>query len=416
MKLLYVCSDFGITPTGTKGASIHLRAITRALSDLGHRVDLLSPHPGPGGDHPAYSLLATDLAGPPAASGDLRRWLKGHGLPHSVAGEMRSLLYNDWAVPRALGVLEQDPPDAIVERLSLMSHVGLDLSRDLKCPLLVEVNALLSREAKQFRQLEMVSLAERIEHRVLQRADAVMVVSKQLGASLADFGVAPSKIHVIPNGAEIEAFDPEDDGHLIRDALQLGEAFVVGFVGSLKIWHGVDVLISGFKMLHDRDAGAKLLIVGTGPTEQSLREQADEMGLGESVVFTGAVDHADIPKHLSAMDVTTAPFRTVDAFYFSPIKLFEYMAAGRCVVASQLGQIEDVIADGENGVLCRPDDAESLADALITLWSDPDLRRRMASMARDCAERDYTWRMAATTTSDLIAECCGQPSAVGHQL
>ena len=417
MKLLYVCSDFGVRPAGTKGASIHLRCITRALCDRNHRVQLLSPHLAPGRDHPATPLLPPARCPPRESAGGLRDYLKSHDLPEAVASEIRALLYNQWVAPRAIEALKFGPPDAIIERLSLFGCVGVTLARALKRPLVIEVNAILTREARRFRHLDMGTLAERIELHTLHEAAAVTVVSKQLGDALSDMGVDRAKITVVPNGADVQAFRPDNDGRLLRERLRLNGGFVVGFVGSLKPWHGVDVLIAAFERLRACDPAAILLIVGAGPTERQLREQVAAVGLQDAVTFTGAVEHIHIPGYLGIMDVAVAPFRRLEDFYFSPIKLFEYMAAGRCVVASRLGQIEEVITHGETGFLCPPDDSESLASALLTVRGDAPLRRRLGAAARGRAERNLTWQVAAAATSELIAGLIAEmrPDGVHHQ-
>ena len=413
MRLLYVCSDFGISPSGTKGASIHVQAITRALCDCGHEVLLLSPRGEFGRDHPVGSVRLSPPCPVVEETANLRKWLKGHDLPHRIVQDVRPLLYNAWSGPRAFQELEANPPDAVIERLSLFGHVGADLADASGCPLFIEVNALLTQEARQFRHLELVELAEEIESRVLQRADGIMVVSSELVRILVAAGVSETKIHVIPNGADVSLFDPADNGQVIRQRLNLGDAFVVGFAGSLKVWHGVDLLVAAFKTLHASDPSAKLLLVGTGPAEDDLRSEVEQAGLGPAVVFTGAIEHEEIPAHLAAMDVTAAPFRRMEHFYFSPLKLFEYMAAGRCVVASRLGQIEEVVTDGENGVLCDPDDVASLADAMLELRRDPDRRQHLASAGRQCVEQDHTWQKVALTTTGLIKEHIDRRSAPG---
>jgi len=399
-----VCSDFGIRASGTKGASIHVRAITRALCALGNRVTLLSPHGGPGGGHPVDVLAPSQQKCLKSPADDLRRWLKTRDLPLTAAGELRSIFYNESVVDEAIEVLRADPPDVIIERLSLFSHVGLDLARALDRPFIVEVNALLSREAARYRRLEMQTLAEAIEMRVLREADAVVVVSTALGDELVAAGVDCGKVHVVPNGADVRSFDPTNDGRSVRRMLGLDGNFVVGFLGSLKVWHGVDVLVSAFKQLVAQDAATKLLIIGQGPTESSLKQQIQDMGLGSSVVMTGAIDHSQVPSHLAAMDVAVAPFRASETFYFSPIKLFEYMAAARCVVASRLGQIEDVIEDGENGLLCQPDNCDALAEVLMSVRQNEGMRLRLGLAGRSHVENHFTWQVAATHLNSLLAD------------
>lgn len=402
MRLLYVCSDFGIPPSGTKGASIHLRAITRALCDLGHEVLLLSPKKGPGDSHPARPLLSEERSPADRIGRLLKRWLQYRGLEDSVARELRPLIYNASIHDPASESLADRRPDAILERLSLFGHVGIDLADSLNVPLVVEVNAPLTDEARRFRSLQLTDLARQIEHRVLARADAVLAVSTPLAEWLTENEVSPDKVHVVANGVDVVRFETAPSREVCRAKLGLTDEFSVGFAGSLKDWHGVDVLLGAFRLLLRDDTSARLLIVGSGPAEARLRRAAVEMEMADSVHFTGAVPHERVPELLRAMDVAVAPFRHLDCFYFSPIKVFEYMACGVCVVASRLGQIAEVIEDGVNGLLCAPDDERDLQAALTRARRSPDLRRRLGAQALHTVRARYTWARAAGETSRVI--------------
>ena len=402
MRLLYLCSDFGIAPAGTKGASIHLRAITAGLAALGHEVLILSPREGPGIDHPARRLLPPGCPVLEEFLGDFRKWMSDRKLDANVCSEIRSLAYNGWAGPMAKAALSDRRPVAVIERLSLFGHLGLDIAEACEVPLIVEVNALMTEEAGAFRSLQMKGLAEEIERRVLERADAVIAVSGPLAARLEGRGLDPGRIHVVPNGVDLPRFADAPPVAVCRRALGLDGAFVVGFAGSLKVWHGVDVLIRAFERLHRDDPSARLLVVGEGPMLASLRDQASRIGQGAAVQFMGAVPHDRIPVLLRAMDVAVAPFRGMNDFYFSPIKLFEYMASGACVVASRLGQIQEVIEDGVNGLLCEPDDPEALRVVLERARQDAALRDRLAATALATVRDRYTWDHAARTTSALV--------------
>lgn len=411
MRLLYVCSDFGVPPAGTKGASAHLRAITRALADLGHEVTLLSPKEGPNGDHPARRLLPAGCPPVKECTRMLKPWMVERGFGDTLARELRPLLYNAWVRDRALAALADAPPDAIVERLSLLGHVGLDLADALDVPLILEVNALLVEESRAFRSLQLGELAGAIERRVLERAEAVVTVSAALAERLSVLGLARDKVHVVPNGADVQAFQAGPSPAAARAALGLGSEFVVGFVGSLKIWHGVDVLLTAFGRLLEDEPAARLLIVGTGPEEAALRAAAARMGADSCVRFTGAVPQEQVPGLLRAMDVAVAPFKPVDDFYFSPIKLFEYMAAGVCVIATRLGQIQDVIEDGQNGLLCAADDVVDLHGVLEIARRSPALRQRLGRAALESVRRSYTWAHAAESTSQVIRRACARHRA-----
>jgi len=413
MRLLYVCSDFGIKPNGTKGASVHLRAITRGMADAGHKVWLLSPHHGPGPAHPARDLLGesrssldgtgTQQASPvERTSRKLKRWMTARGYGDAVSKELRPLLYSASICDQALGALAKVKPHAIIERLSLFGHVGLDLAQALRVPLVVEVNALLAEEARRFRSLQLCDLASEMEQRVLRSADAIMPVSAPLAQRIVETGIDRDKVHVVSNGVALEPFDMAPPRETCRRRLGFDQsAFIVGFVGSLKVWHGVDLLLAAFQRLCRNDASARLLIVGTGPTVELLRHAARSLGIAESVTFTGAVSHDRVPELLRAMDVAVAPFRRMEGFYFSPIKLFEYMASGTCVIASRLGQISQVIEDGSSGLLCEPDDISDLHAKLQRVRQSVDLRERLANRALRIVRQHHTWRHAAERTCEI---------------
>jgi len=404
VRLLYLCSDFGIDPAGTKGASIHVRSVTRAMCEIGHDVRILSPKGGCIPDHPAQPILGVG-GGPAESMGKLlKKWLVDHGLTDAPARELRPLIYNAWVGEPALAALRENPPEAILERLSLFSHVGIDLSEALDVPLVVEMNAPLADEAEAYRALQLRPLAREIEGRVLRRADGVVVVSQALAKRLVEAGVRPERVHVVPNGADPSFFTGIPPRESCRARWELDGAFVVGFVGSLKPWHGVDVLLRAFERLHRDDPRARLLIVGEGPWAPSLRGLAIDLGLGDRVTFTGALPHAEIPRVLGALDVAVAPFLQVHDFYFSPIKMFEYMAAGLCVVGSRLGQIAGVVQDGVNGLLCEPDDPESLYRTLRRAQGDAALRRRLGSAARESIRAGYTWTHTARRLTRVIED------------
>jgi glycosyltransferase involved in cell wall biosynthesis len=372
------------------------------LAELGHDVLLLSPKEGPEGNHPVQRLLPAGCPPADKSAKLLKRWMVDRGFEETLARELRPLLYNAWVHDRALAALAEAPPDAIVERLSPFGHVGIDLAEALDVPLIVEVNALLVEESRAFRALELEDLAGLIERRVFARADALLVVSVPLAEQLTATGISWDKIHVVSNGADLAAFEAAPARRVCRAALGLDAEFVVGFAGSLKVWHGVDTLLTAFARLLAETPEARLLIVGTGPSESWLREMALQLGIKHAVMFTGAVPHEQMPRLLRAMDVAVAPFKPVDNFYFSPIKLFEYMAAGVCVVASRLGQIAEVIDDGANGVLCVPDATDDLHATLSKMHRSPALRRRLGAAALETVRTRYTWSHTARAVSRVI--------------
>src|SRR5207244_963195 len=149
------------------------------------------------------------------------------------------------------------------------------------------------------------------------------------------------RIHVVPNGVNPDRF-PEN---LAATCPSLPGVFTVGFVGSLKPWHGLPVLVEAFDLLHWVDNNTRLLIVGDGPERAGLEAELKARGLLSAVHFTGAVDPAEVPGLLASIDAAVAPYASRASFYFSPLKVYEYMAAGLSVVASKVGQLDGLIQD-----------------------------------------------------------------------
>jgi len=143
--------------------------------------------------------------------------------------------------------------------------------------------------------------------------------------------------------------------------------------------------------LHQHHPASRLLIVGDGPERERITRALDERGLLESTLFTGAVAPGEVPGFLASMDVAVAPYPPLSTFYFSPLKVYEYMAAGLPVVASRIGQLRTLIEPESNGLLVEPGDAKALAEALERLRNDPELRARLGQSARAMVLRTHTW-------------------------
>jgi glycosyltransferase involved in cell wall biosynthesis len=175
----------------------------------------------------------------------------------------------------------------------------------------------------------------------------------------------------------------------------------VGFVGTLKPWHGVDALIRAFAQASPEMAGARLLIVGDGPERAGLEQLGATLGI--NVHYTGSVEPDAVPGLVASMDVCVAPYPRLKIFYFSPLKLFEYMAAGRAVIAARTGQVAQVLTHGHDGLLYAAGDERALADAIVRLSGDPGLRAELGANARNTVEARYTWDRVAAHILALAA-------------
>src|SRR5262249_5980169 len=170
---------------------------------------------------------------------------------------------------------------------------------------------------------------------------------KEVATYLRQFPHAEGRVHVVPNGVNPDRF-PED---LPPSYPGAPGTFTVGFVGTLKPWHGLQTLVHAFDRLHAIDTAARLLVVGEGPERSRLEADLSARGLQEAVHCTGPVDPAEIPGLLASMEAAVAPYPNLRDFYFSPLKVYEYMAAGCAVVASRIGQLDGLIEHEVSGLL-----------------------------------------------------------------
>ncbi|SFG27028.1 Glycosyltransferase involved in cell wall bisynthesis [Palleronia marisminoris] len=363
MRIAYVCTDPGIPIFGTKGASIHVQEMLRAFLALGADVTLISPRIE--GEPPK------DLAGiaqchlTPVAKGD----------PETRA---RASLALNAEVEALLG---KSAADLVYERHALYAHAGMEAARALGVPGILEVNAPLIEEQARHRTLVLPDAAERSARRSMAAARTICAVSPAVAEHCRTLGA--QSVEVVPNAISPARFPlrPSADG-----------PFTLGFVGSLKPWHDVGTAIEALAILRKGPVpDARMLIVGDGPERACLANQAQRLGVDRAVEFVGAVPHAAIPAFLERMHVGVAPYAASANFYFSPLKLYEYMAAGIAVVASRVGHLPDVVSDGVTGVLVPPGDAPALAAALADLAASPEDRIALGAAARADVMAHRTW-------------------------
>ena len=184
----------------------------------------------------------------------------------------------------------------------------------------------------------------------------------------------------------------------MRQRLGLNAAVVVGFSGTFGRWHGIPTLAEALAPVLESRPQVRWLLIGDGPLRHLVDKAIRTHGLDGRVCLPGLVPHAEMPAYLAACDVLVSPHgRQADGgeFFGSPTKLFEYMAAGRPIVASRVGQIGDVLQDGESALLVPPDDPQALCDAILRLVDDACLRSRLGERARGAAVERHSWRQNA---------------------
>jgi glycosyltransferase involved in cell wall biosynthesis len=228
----------------------------------------------------------------------------------------------------------------------------------------------------------------------LNAADCIICVSEPLKAHLVTaWNIQAEKIVVFPNGVDVQRFRPDAEGRSkARASLGVDANPLVLFVGNFYDWHDVATLLDSFAQVLAAHPDAHLVLVGDGATRQAMEQRASDLGIGQAVQFVGLVPHAEVPRLITAADVAVAPYPPLQHdLWLSPLKLFEYMASGVVVVASDVGQLADVVRDSNNGLLVPPGDVSAMAAALAKLISDPALRSRLGQQAREDAVRKHSW-------------------------
>ena len=392
MRIAYLCSDPGVPFQGTSGSSVHLRETIAALRRLGHDVQVVVADGGSDQATAGVHTLPLDGFAAEVAA------LVAHepGLPAHLGSELRRLLYGEYVQRAALPSLAAFEPHVLYERHSLLGYSGVELAADLGLPLVVELNAPLAVEASTYRGLVLRETAAAVEAAALRSADAVVVVSEELARYVVGLGVPRERTVVLPNAVDVHRFHPFVSGAHLRARLGLDGFPVVGFIGTLKRWHDLDTLTTACRLLRRRSREVRLLVVGDGPRGAELARE------GDWLVRVGATPHERIPAFLAASDVVVVPYAGPEA-YFSPLKLFEAMAAARPVVAARTGQVARVLADGKTGLLYEPGDAEGLADRIETLLASPDIAQKLGVEARNTVvASERTWTANARRLEALL--------------
>lgn len=425
MKIAYISADFDVPIWGSAGASIHVREMAAAFCREGHAVWVISPvvetmagekrvnerEETTRSNEEISASPAPRRSGAPIA-GDLDDVMFVPVLPHKHheqifkeletldkfwgmktrhTQELRRLLYNLTLYEKALNYLRSCRVDCIYERYSLFSHAGIRLAKALGVPHLLEVNAPLAY-AQEMHGLEMNTLAREPERRIFLETDQIVAVSRQLQDLITTCGVPMGHIAVLPNAVDPQRFDPRrENGKAVRAHYQLNGKCVIGFAGSLQPWQGVETLIAAFSRLQTVAPNTHLLIVGDGPEREKLERQAEATGLRSDVTFTGSVSYDEVTHYMAAMDIAVAPYKG-ENFYQSPMPIFEYMAMGKPIVASSIGQVQEVIAHGETGVLYTPGNFAQLTAALAKLAGNVLLCRQLGEKARAWVQKERTWQ------------------------
>jgi len=324
--------------------------------------------------------------------------------------EIPELIYN-LKLDRRIGeILKTNPPDFIYQRYSLNNFSGLLLALQLKIPLVLEYNGSFTWMEKHWGEgLCYPGLCGKIEDLNLRYADLIVVVSQAMKDDLISRGFSPQLILVNPNGVDMDLFAPQRGANALelRRKLGLEDKVVAGFIGTFGPWHGIEELARAVKPAVSRNPNLHFLLIGTGLLQKRVKEILKQDGVEEFVTLTGLVPQEMAPDYLAACDILLSPHvPNLDGsrFFGSPTKLFEYMATGKAIIASNLEQIGEILEAGKTALLVEPGNIEQLAEKIVYLAQNPQIREQLGAAARETAREKYTWRENAEKVISALKE------------
>lgn len=373
MKVLYFNRAF---ERHGAGPAVHGHAVVEALRARGVEVRVF-PEPG--------SATSGRDPGQAAVRSGLHRVLPSEPLK-AAAGLWRSVRL----AKRAASFCRNAPPDVVLARHAAYDWAPGLIARSLRRPLVLEVNAPVFLE-KRLAGVSPPWFLRSGERAAWLRADRIVCVSDELAAILRDSGVDAGRVVTIPNGANPLPWRDRREGEPVR----------VVFVGGFHPWHGVDQLLDAFVRMDVRQ-NLRLVLVGDGPDRPRIERIASSVEAGGRIELLGNLPHERVIEVLLDSDIAVAPYPALRPFYFSPLKVYEYMAAGLPIVAPDQGQISDIVRHGGTGLLYPPGDVAALADAMSTLASDAHLRVTLGREGHRLLQERHTWQVTGDRLLDVL--------------
>ena len=395
MKILYYSPHPHLNLSAGTGYATHMREMIAAFQALGHTVHFVIR----GGTD---SKVGDSNSDPPPWKQFLKK-VFGRYIWRSLK-EARLLRFDKQSKRILLQEVRKFSPDLIYERTGFLFSSGAEVAEKYGIRYITEVNAPFEEEVRDFEGAGsfFAGKGRRKFMHVLQKSNCVCTVSSALKDFLVKtYSVDAGKILVTPNAINPDAIklNPTLQGS-IREKITKGRK-VIGFVGSIFPYHGVDLLIAAFSKIGNERKDCMLLIVGDGYLIPQLEKLAQESGCGEQVVFTGSVKHNDVFSYIDAMDITVM---AQSNWYGSPVKLFEYGAMNKPITAPDTIPVRDVMENGKEGLLIQPN-VDEIYHALKKLLDDPSKAASLAAKFREKVMADYTWKR---TAEKILSNCCKQ--------
>jgi len=287
--------------------------------------------------------------------------------------------------------------EVLYVRHGISTISGLLISKLKRMPIAIEINGIIADEKFMGRRRGgrfLRYLLFHLDKIACGESTKIISVTEELKRLLVRlYDAPPNKIIVIPNGVNIILFKSLNEKECKRSLSLDLNAKYVGFIGSLAPWQGVEYLIKSAPLILEEVIETKFLIVGDGVVREELEDIIRELGLDDRFIFTGTIPHRDVPKYINASEVCVVP-KIPLKFGYSPLKLYEYMACRKPVIASRLSGFE-ILEQNNAGILVEPENSHKLAKAIIKMLKNKELREEMGRNGREVVVRKYSWKKVA---------------------
>lgn len=381
LSILYLIGDRGLDLTKGEGFKIHIQKIIEGLQKKGHNVFLLTIN----------------------EKQSLPEFEKHLTIRHSYLRFFFHRLFPFTGTTNSINIMLHIIKlnkiyqfNVIHERFGLYAFGGILTSRLLGIPHVTEINGPAVEEKKLFTKdippIQKLTV-KMIRKFCLHFTHHIIAVSNNLKNFLIENSIVkdPNKIVVLPNAADTQAFDKDFDIAGIKKSLSLEGKFIIAYTGTLQVWYAIEDIIYALPLVLREIPNAILLIIGEGQASEKLENLSKELKITDKVRFTGYINHMKIPEILSIADVVIAPFKEIGITFFgSAIKIFEYLSAGKPIVATKIGQIAEILQDQYTALLVEPSAVEEIANAIIRLARDDELRNYLSKNAKIESQK-YSW-------------------------
>ena len=356
--------------------TVHPLEICENLVKLGHQITMFTPSRSKANRELSVRVVNTGMFGIPLLKGVLHHVL------------LLPLLFVHSLMKRVDLIYSRYHPLEILATYPIKKIFGTKY--------IVEVNGAMKEDSKMRGEpgwkIEIYSM---LEKRLFDLADKIVTVTDNLRNYLVrEYSLSPSKIQVIPNGTNVDIFHPMDKKRS-REKLDIPlESTVLCFVGSLRPWHGVENIIEILPELINRIPDLRLMVVGDGPLMKTLKQQVKALSIGQRVIFTGKIRREKVPLYINNSDICVAPFDSErnKVTGLSPLKVFDYMACGKPIIATDVGGLGKLIEKYSVGIVISPGNPVELAEAILHLTSDKELQEKLGRAGREIAVGKFSWQ------------------------